>query len=276
MAVTTHKESSECYQAGAIVDQNGMVYTVGYNGYGEIGNGTTEKTINKICISQVKLEATPKLIKYKKAGDTGEQIKYTVSAGFNLLYNTIDQGNCEFKTLDSDVATVDEDGVVTATGVGTTYIRIYNKQNDCYAAVKVQVNGEQGRTAAKIVGGWNHFVTLKANGEVWTWGNNKYGQLGTGNTNKQIKPRKTNIYDSKDTTQTEYAIDVAAGAYHTLVLKSDGTVWTTGYNGYGQLGTGTTQSETEFKQVTGIPEKVIAITANVHTSYALTESGKVY
>ena len=93
---------------------------------------------------------------------------------------------------------------------------------------------------------------------------------------EKIKPPKTNIYDSKDTTQTEYAIDVAAGAYHTLVLKSDGTVWTTGYNGYGQLGTGTTQSETEFKQATGIPEKVIAITANVHTSYALTESGKVY
>ena len=151
------------------------------------------------------------------------------------------------KTLDSDVATVDEDGVVTATGVGTTYIRIYNKQNDCYAAVKVQVNGEQGRIAAKIVGGWNHFAALKANGEVWTWGHNGYGQLGVGNTERKIKPTKTNIYDSKDTTQTEYAIDVAAGAYHTLVLKSDGTVWATGYNGYGQLGTGTTQSETEFK-----------------------------
>ena len=263
-------------QTGAIADINGNVYTVGYNGYGGIGNGTTESSINKTCISQVKLQATPSIINYKKAGDSGKQIEYTVSAGFNLLYDTIDQGNCEFKTLDSDVATVDEDGVVTATGVGTTYIRIYNKQNDCYAAVKVQVNGEQGRTAAKIVGGWNHFAALKANGEVWTWGHNGYGQLGVGNTERKIKPTKTNIYDSKDTTQTEYAIDVAAGAYHTLVLKSDGTVWTTGYNGYGQLGTGTTQSETEFKQVTGIPEKVIAITANVHTSYALTESGKVY
>ena len=67
------------------------------------------------------------------------------------------------------------------------------------------------------------------------------------------------------------------GVYNQFIaLGADGKVYGWGYNGYGQLGTGTTQSETEFKQVTGIPEKVIAITANVHTSYALTESGKVY
>jgi len=34
----------------------------------------------------------------------------------------------------------------------------------------------------------------------------------------------------------EDGIDIAAGAQHTLVLRKDGTVWSTGYNGYGQLG----------------------------------------
>ena len=153
---------------------------------------------------------------------------------------------------------------------------MYNKQNDCYAAVKVQVNGEQGRTAAKIVGGGNHFVALKANGEVWTWGYNGYGQLGIGNTETKNRPTKTNIYNSKDETQSTYAIDVAAGYSHTLVLKSDGTVWAAGYNEYGQLGDSSTTNTSEFVQVTGIPEKVIAITAGGHSSYALTESGKVY
>ena len=79
------------YQTGAIADINGTVYTVGYNANGEIGNGTTESSINKTCISQVKLQATPSIINYKKAGDSGKQIEYTVSAGFNLLYDTIDQ-----------------------------------------------------------------------------------------------------------------------------------------------------------------------------------------
>ena len=126
---------------------------------------------------------------------------------------------------------------------------MYNKQNDCYAAVKVQVNGEQGRTAAKIVGGGNHFVALKANGEVWTWGYNGYGQLGIGNTETKNRPTKTNIYNSKDETQSTYAIDVAAGAYHTLILRKDGTVWATGYNNKGQLGNGTTKTTNKFHKV---------------------------
>ena len=263
-------------QTGLIVDTKGNVYTVGYNGQGQIGNGTYENTTEKVFISQVKLNTTPKVINYKKAGDTGEKIEYTVTAGFNLLYEEVEKGECEYKTQDDQIATVDDQGIVTATGVGTTYIKVHNKQNDCYAAVKVQVNGEQGRTAAKIIGGGNHFVALKANGEVWTWGYNGYGQLGIGNTETKNRPTKTNIYNSKDETQSTYAIDVAAGYSHTLVLKSDGTVWAAGYNEYGQLGDSSTTNTSEFVQVTGIPEKVIAITAGGHSSYALTESGKVY
>lgn len=92
----------------------------------------------------------------------------------------------------------------------------------------------------------------------------------------RLKPTKTSIFDSKDENQKIYAIDVAAGAYHTVVLKSDGTVWTTGYNGYGQLGDGTTDNQVDFIKVEGIPEKVVAVSANYYTSYALTENGNVY
>ena len=276
VGATRRRYSSSSYQTGAIADINGMVYTVGYNEYGEVGNGTTENTITPVCISQVKLKVIPNTINYKKAGDTGEKITYSVSAGFNLLYETIDQGNCEFKSLDEDIATVADDGTVTATGNGSTFIKVYNKQNDCYARVKVQVNGEQGRTQAKIVGGWNYFVALKSNGEVWTWGYNGYGQLGMSDKINRLKPTKTSIFDSKDENQKIYAIDVAAGAYHTVVLKSDGTVWTTGYNGYGQLGDGTTDNQVDFIKVEGIPEKVVAVSANYYTSYALTENGNVY
>ena len=36
------------------------------------------------------------------------------------------------------------------------------------------------------------------------------------------------------------AVAIAAGQYHSAVLLSDGTVWMWGYNGYGQMGDGTT------------------------------------
>ena len=33
------------------------------------------------------------------------------------------------------------------------------------------------------------------------------------------------------------AVNLAAGEYHTVALKPDGTVWAWGYNNFGQLGT---------------------------------------
>ena len=42
---------------------------------------------------------------------------------------------------------------------------------------------------------------------------------------------------------------IACGHHHTFILKNDGSVWTTGRNGYGQLGTGDIESRTIFTQV---------------------------
>jgi len=78
-----------------------------------------------------------------------------------------------------------------------------------------------------LFGGNNHFVALKADGTVWTWGRNAEGQLGLGDNKNKVEATKTNMKN---------VIDIAAGVQHTIVLKSDGTVWTTGYNNYGQLG----------------------------------------
>jgi hypothetical protein len=45
---------------------------------------------------------------------------------------------------------------------------------------------------------------------------------------------------------------VAAGDYHTLALRNDGTVWNWGYNGYGQLGDSTTTQRSVPVQVSGM------------------------
>ena len=42
---------------------------------------------------------------------------------------------------------------------------------------------------------------------------------------------------------------IAAGEYHSMVLKYDGTVWATGDNKYGELGDGTTTNRRAFVQV---------------------------
>jgi alpha-tubulin suppressor-like RCC1 family protein len=57
-------------------------------------------------------------------------------------------------------------------------------------------------------------------------GNNTTGQLGDGTWTSKTS-WVTTIGDVKA---------ISCGAGHSLVLKTDGTVWATGYNYYGQLG----------------------------------------
>ena len=134
------------------------------------------------------------------------------------------------------------------------------------------------KAEAKVVGGYNHFVALKNNGVVYTWGYNGYGQLGNGNTVNQLEP--VECLDSNGSVITD-AVDVAAGSNHTLILRKDGTVWVSGYNSNGQLGDGTTTNSNKFIQVKLNEngenlENIVAITAGENTSYALGLNGNVY
>ena len=62
---------------------------------------------------------------------------------------------------------------------------------------------------------------------------------------------------------------LAGGAAHTLILKSDGTVWAVGSNNTGQLGDGGTTSRGTPVQVSGLSD-VVAIAAGAYHSMAIT------
>lgn len=70
-------------------------------------------------------------------------------------------------------------------------------------------------------------------------------------------------------------IEISAGAYHTVALKEDGTVWTWGNNESGQLGDGTEIDKGEPVQVKGI-EGVKAIAAGEWHTVALKEDGSIW
>jgi alpha-tubulin suppressor-like RCC1 family protein len=98
---------------------------------------------------------------------------------------------------------------------------------------------------AQVSGGYSHTVAMRADGTVWAWGDNVRGELGNGTTT-------TGSWDPVQVTGLTGVVQVAAGYYGSLALRSDGTVWAWGWNFNGELGDGTTTMRTTPVQVAGL------------------------
>ena len=76
-------------------------------------------------------------------------------------------------------------------------------------------------------------------------------------------------------------IAMAAGQYHTVAIKKDGTVWAWGYNNRGQLGDSTTDNRTSPVQVVGkngvgFLEDIIAVSVGTSHTVAIESDGKLW
>ena len=86
-----------------------------------------------------------------------------------------------------------------------------------------------GTNWKQVAGGDDHTAAIKTDGTLWTWGGNLYGQLGDNTVTQRITP-VTTFAGGTNWKQ------VACGNDHTAAIKTDGTLWTWGYNNFGQLG----------------------------------------
>ena len=86
-----------------------------------------------------------------------------------------------------------------------------------------------GTNWKSVACGGNHTAAIKTDGTLWLWGSNSYGQLGDNSIVNKSSPVQTIAGGTNWKS-------VAAGSVHTAAIKTDGTLWTCGYNGSGQLG----------------------------------------
>ncbi len=84
-----------------------------------------------------------------------------------------------------------------------------------------------------------HTLSIMADGSLWTWGDDTYGQVGNG--------AGAGGYPHRHIGTATNWTSVSAGYYHSVALNSAGEIWTFGENSSGQLGinlSGTLPSQT--------------------------------
>jgi alpha-tubulin suppressor-like RCC1 family protein len=176
---------------------------------------------------------------------------------------------------------VKSDGTAWAWG-GNDYGQLGIGNTTADRTTPVQVLGPNATgyltNVVAVAGGYFFSIALKSDGTVWAWGSNGDGQLGDGTTTN--RNTSVQVRGQGGTGYLTNVIAVAAGAYHALALKSDGTVWAWGYNGDGQLGVGNTSSITPVQVRgqggTGYLTGVVAIAAGTYHTVALKNDGTVW
>jgi alpha-tubulin suppressor-like RCC1 family protein len=122
----------------------------------------------------------------------------------------------------------------------------------------------------EVACGDRHTLALADDGSVYSWGNNKNGQLGRKKTTqfRPTVPTKISLKSDRKKSDGQFLyypmrdiVQIACGSLHSMCLSADGKVYAFGYNKHGQTGLGQRTEDTnggnpnhEPTMIQGIPE----------------------
>ncbi|HXI54988.1 MAG TPA: Ig-like domain-containing protein, partial [Polyangia bacterium] len=132
-------------------------------------------------------------------------------------------------------------------------------------------SGPTGPRWTSVAAGNKFSLALRSDGTLWAWGDRSLGQLGDGVVSS------TPVFAAKQIGGAEWAV-VRAGDQHVAAIKKDGTLWSWGYNGYGQLGNGDPGNANQavpVQEAYGINQWISISAGAVHTM-GLTAYGNLW
>ncbi|KAM7290215.1 E3 ubiquitin-protein ligase HERC2 isoform X3 [Ixodes scapularis] len=131
----------------------------------------------------------------------------------------------------------------------------------------------RGKEVVDVACGGAHSACITASGELYTWGKGRYGRLGHGDSDDQLRPKKVEALSG----WRVRCVACGSGDAQTLCVTEDDCVWSWGDGDYGKLGRGGSDGckvplRVELLQGLG----VVRVECGSQFSVALTASGSVY
>jgi alpha-tubulin suppressor-like RCC1 family protein len=251
------------------LESDGSLWAMGYNGYGQLGNGTLNDTnrpqqivtngVMAIAAGYghslfIKTNGSLWGMGYNPHGELGLGSYSSLPPfGTNRPQQIVASGVTAIAAGGEHSLFLKSDGSLWAMGYNA-YGQLGNGTlNQTNKPIQIVASG-----VTAISAGIDFSLFLKSDGSLWAMGRNQDGQLGDGTLNNTNKPEQ--IVASGVTA-------IAAGGYHSLFIKSDGSLWAMGENNNGQLGDGTRFNTNRPEQIaTG---GVTAIAAGTYHSLIL-------
>ena len=276
------------YAHGVALKSDGTVWTWGYNGYGQLGNGTRGGTY--LTATQVPGLSGVVAISAGVFSSLALQSQAGAMAWGGNVQGALGDGS--YVNSSTPVAVAALSGLSAITGGwahsvalrsdGTVWAWGYNVSGELGDGSNVTRRNTPGQVprlagVVAIASGDHHNVALRSDGTVWAWGANESGELGDGSTTNRTQPvqvRGPGVFLSN-------IVSVACGAFHSIALRSDGTVWAWGANNVGQLGNPSaayTNQSTPVQVMSGgtALSHLVAIAGGYTFSLALRSDGTVW
>lgn len=202
---------------------------------------------------------------YKKSLDEEHDDDY-VKPGIHEYLN--DQNIIEICSGDGHTLALTSNGDVYAWGINEMgQVGVGNEE---LYPTPIKLNGFDGQKIISISCGFLHSMALTEDGNVYSWGDNEFGQLGIGESIKNVnEPIKVRI---------EFKIKkVICGRLHSLFLNYDGIIFAVGSNLNGQIGIGSRDNQMSPVMI-NCSEKFVDIAAyyTQNISLAMSENNKLY
>lgn len=263
------------------VTSSGSVHCWGFNGIGQLGDGTTA---SRFTPSAVVFGESATSVAVGESHSCGLGASGALKCWGRNDLGQVGDGTAQNRMLPTSLSSLNTGVAQVSLGLNHGCARTTAGGIQCWGynhagqigngagGVGVTVLAPTGvlglnSGVVAVEAGGNHSCALTQSGSVKCWGMNERGQLGIGTDANQFSPADVVGLTSGIT-------NLSAGEEHTCALTQAGGVKCWGRNNYGQLGDGSTTDRNLPVDVTGLSD-VAAISAGAGHTCAVLASGAV-